>query len=102
MLENAHTKWGQQLKITGGIASLGNWNPENSCVILTTDDSIYPRWESEPILVDVAGFEFKLVITDESRKTVIWEDCENRKAIISAKSNTIIIQKFNEPETVIA
>jgi hypothetical protein len=108
---NFKTVYGQTLRIVGNIEELGSWEPSKS-LIMTTDETKYPIWESTQEITGPIGMEiyYKYVIYDKNTNQYIWENLNdniNRKHKINnsgifvindkIKDTTSIIQKLMEP-----
>jgi len=105
------TDFGQSLRIVGNIEELGSWEPSKS-LIMTTNESNYPIWESTQEITGPVGMEiyYKYVIYDKNKNTYIWEnlkDNSNRKHTITSSGIFVVndeksslnsfIQKVLEP-----
>jgi len=105
------TEFGQILRIVGNIEELGSWEPSKS-LTMTTNDSLYPIWESTQEITGPVGMEiyYKYVVYDKNKNSYIWEslnDNANRKHVITSsgifvvndekKSLNSFIQKLMEP-----
>ncbi len=106
-----HTKFGQTLRIVGNIEELGGWEPSKS-LIMTTNETTYPIWESTQEITGPVGMEiyYKYVVYDKNKNFYIWEnlkDNSNRKHIITSSGIFVVndekdsynsfIQKLMEP-----
>lgn len=74
-VNNATTKWGQNVFIVGNCAELGNWNP--AAAVGPAKCPNYPTWSITTNLKPGTKIEFKAIKKDESGN-VIWESGNNR------------------------
>ena len=88
------TAWGDQLRLVGSSAQLGNWNPALTSVTLSTDKLSYPLWaatvELELPSDDAALLEYKIVVVRAEKRNVAplveWEPLtENRRVAPHAR-----------------
>mmetsp|Transcript_37501 Transcript_37501/g.83737 ORF Transcript_37501/g.83737 Transcript_37501/m.83737 type:complete len:841 (-) Transcript_37501:158-2680(-) len=85
----AETSFGDRIVLVGGCEALGNWNPWQGSIELTTTEKDYPLWKSTPIELG-SGVEYKYVRLkgDEA----IWEfDGHNRCVSPEAMKTSSIV-----------
>ena len=55
------TNWGDTVVVCGSTEQLGSWKPDRA-LRMATDETIYPVWRCEPLLLCSDAIEFKFVI----------------------------------------
>jgi len=83
------TQPGEELMVVGSTASLGNWSPSKSSVVLRTSEQEFPSWSSDwiPWPDSELPAEFKFVICKE-RVATTWEVGANRQLISGSSSSS--------------
>ncbi|GAB3618925.1 carbohydrate-binding module family 20 domain-containing protein [Glutamicibacter endophyticus] len=79
----AETAWGQNVRIVGNNAALGNWDPSAAVELSPTN---YPNWTGTVDLPAGTQFEYKYVKVDGSGN-VVWESGANRTATVDASGS---------------
>ncbi|MNZ35345.1 Alpha-amylase precursor [compost metagenome] len=90
-IQNADTNVGQNIYITGNIAELGNWSPQNA--VGPASSTNYPTWTITINLPAGATIEFKAIKKDGSNN-VVWESGQNHSFTVNA-SNPVVEFNFN-------
>ena len=72
----AHTVFGQEVRVVGSTKEFGHWNPALAPA-LKTSPSTYPKWVGT-IDCQECNMEFKYVIFDPKDGRVTWENGMNR------------------------
>ncbi|CAD8190507.1 unnamed protein product [Paramecium pentaurelia] len=92
----AETRYLQNVRICGNHQLLGDWDPNRS-LMLSTTNTTYPEWTHESkIQIDpTARLEFKCLIQDGDN--FIWEEVPNRLHRCDFRRNFLIIT-FNKEE----
>ncbi|CAK56564.1 unnamed protein product (macronuclear) [Paramecium tetraurelia] len=92
----AETRYLQNVRICGNHVLLGDWDPNRS-MMLSTTNSTYPEWTHESkIQIDpTVRLEFKCLIQDGDN--FIWEEVPNRLHKCDFRRNFLIIT-FNKEE----
>lgn len=78
------TKFGQELKVVGNIAELGNWNVNDGLIMKWTEGSF---WTASIKIVPnskIENIEYKYVLTSNSSNAHIWEPGKNHSVQISS------------------
>lgn len=57
-LNEAHTRWGESIRVVGECEGLGKWAPEQA-VGLTTDGPSYPTWISQQVILNMQPQTFR-------------------------------------------
>lgn len=73
-INNAVTKWGQNIYISGNCAELGNWDPNIAVGPATCPN--YPVWTLTSYLAPGKTIEFKAIKKDETGN-VVWQEGHN-------------------------
>ena len=74
--DDAHTNWGETVRVYGDHPELGLWGKEGKGVALSTHADLYPSWEGGPAWLPVGRpVAFKLVA--EQGGQVRWEAGDN-------------------------
>jgi len=74
----AETSFGDRIVLVGSGDALGNWNPWDGSIELTTTEKDYPLWKSIPLKLGSSGVEYKYVRLKGDGEAV-WEfDGHNR------------------------
>ena len=66
--------WGEQLRVVGDHAEVGQWDPQLGLVL---DPTAWPQWQGELSVPDGTRIDLKLVITGE-HGAVEWEMGDDR------------------------
>lgn len=72
-----HTRWGQNVYVTGNLPELGSWNPDKAVPLSSAS---YPIWSGTVVLPANTPVEFKYLIK-EHNAPVIWEHGANRTTV---------------------
>ncbi|WP_433544294.1 carbohydrate-binding module family 20 domain-containing protein (plasmid) [Streptomyces sp. CA-294286] len=73
----AHTKWGQQVYVTGNRPELGSWNPDKA---IPLSSASYPTWSATVVLPANIGVEYKYLVKTVNAP-VLWESGPNRSTV---------------------
>ena len=77
------TQWGDTVVMCGSTEQLGCWRPERA-IRLATDQTIYPVWRAEPLLLHADEIEFKFVIL-RANSSVEWEPLPHNRRVALAQ-----------------
>ncbi|MFI9770239.1 CBM20 domain-containing protein [Streptomyces sp. NPDC052415] len=86
----AHTRWGQQVYVTGNRPELGSWNPDKAVPLSSAS---YPTWSATVILPANTPLEFKYIVK-AANTPVIWESGPNRTTVTPPTGTYITHDSF--------
>lgn len=70
------TTFGQHVRVVGGSARLGNWDPRYGLPLSCENE--FPIWSARLLLYEGDAFEYKFVVCNDDGSAVRWEDHYNR------------------------
>lgn len=83
---NYHTRWGENLRLTGSKAFLGQWDPLSACLMCYLGQG---EWEITLDINDKESFEYKYIVINE-HGGVLWEEGPNRQLNLTRHKEMII------------
>ena len=78
------TQFGDEVVCCGSTEQLGMWQPERA-IRLATDESIFPIWRCEPLLLCADEIEFKFVVIRKGG-AIEWEPLPNNRRVPNARA----------------
>ena len=76
----ATTWWGQNVRVVGDVAALGNWSPASGVPLSA---ATYPTWRASVTLPAGTVVHYKYVKVD-GNGSVVWESGSNRSVTVPA------------------